>query len=93
MQDSGQDHQPDPGNVFAAIPELLLVDGQRLWGEASGNSKCRDVKGLEPARKVVERYHGFMIHRLCWKDGGTTCLGLTPLVLSIDGMACAIQAI
>lgn len=46
----------------------------------------------EPDRKEVERYQVFVILLLWREDGGTRCLGMIPLALSIDGMANAIQA-
>jgi 5-methyltetrahydrofolate--homocysteine methyltransferase len=45
------------------------------------------------ARKAVERYQRFVIHRLCRKAGRIGWPGRIPLGVSIDGTALGIQAI
>ena len=73
----------------------LLARGRDAYGmgvgmDAYGRPVRHDL--LEPARKAVERYQGFVILHLCREDWGTGCLGMISLASSIDGVPNAIQA-
>jgi hypothetical protein len=69
----------------------ILVEAMERHGHLTLAPKVRS--GLDPERKVVERYQLFVFHRRCRDDSGSAWLGVLPRGGNICGKVCAIQAI
>jgi hypothetical protein len=83
----------EPQSFLNSLTSMIIPQSSR--GLPRKSFYDRNISGttrFADMAKEVERYQAFVILRLCREDGGTRCLGMIPLVWSIDGTPCAIQA-